>query len=71
MTTYLMAGGGTAGHVNPLLAVSDAVRAAEADAKRDSPCAEMRAVFFRCGDEDTASYRQRKIFEAGLQLQDV
>ncbi|MGN6126605.1 MAG: UDP-N-acetylglucosamine--N-acetylmuramyl-(pentapeptide) pyrophosphoryl-undecaprenol N-acetylglucosamine transferase [Humibacter sp.] len=33
MTTYLMAGGGTAGHVNPLLAVSDAVRAAEPDAE--------------------------------------
>ncbi|MEO6310426.1 MAG: UDP-N-acetylglucosamine--N-acetylmuramyl-(pentapeptide) pyrophosphoryl-undecaprenol N-acetylglucosamine transferase [Leifsonia sp.] len=29
MTTYLLAGGGTAGHVNPLLAVADAIRAAE------------------------------------------
>lgn len=26
MTTYLLAGGGTAGHVNPLLAVADAIR---------------------------------------------
>ncbi|MGA0565807.1 UDP-N-acetylglucosamine--N-acetylmuramyl-(pentapeptide) pyrophosphoryl-undecaprenol N-acetylglucosamine transferase [Rathayibacter sp. KR2-224] len=33
MTTYLMAGGGTAGHVNPLLAVSDALRGSEPDAE--------------------------------------
>lgn len=33
MTTYLMAGGGTAGHVNPLLAVSDALRRDEPDAE--------------------------------------
>ena len=26
MTSYLLAGGGTAGHVNPLLAVADAMR---------------------------------------------
>ena len=29
MTVYLLAGGGTAGHVNPLLAVADALRARE------------------------------------------
>ncbi|HWD62401.1 MAG TPA: UDP-N-acetylglucosamine--N-acetylmuramyl-(pentapeptide) pyrophosphoryl-undecaprenol N-acetylglucosamine transferase [Humibacter sp.] len=33
MTSYLMAGGGTAGHVNPLLAVSDALRSADTDAE--------------------------------------
>lgn len=33
MTTYLLAGGGTAGHVNPLLATADALRDAEADAE--------------------------------------
>lgn len=32
MTTYLLAGGGTAGHVNPLLAVADGLRAHDADA---------------------------------------
>ncbi|MFD2673765.1 UDP-N-acetylglucosamine--N-acetylmuramyl-(pentapeptide) pyrophosphoryl-undecaprenol N-acetylglucosamine transferase [Gulosibacter bifidus] len=33
MTTYLLAGGGTAGHVNPLLATADALRAAHPDAR--------------------------------------
>ena len=32
MTVYLLAGGGTAGHVNPLLATADAIRAREPDA---------------------------------------
>ncbi|MFS0854366.1 UDP-N-acetylglucosamine--N-acetylmuramyl-(pentapeptide) pyrophosphoryl-undecaprenol N-acetylglucosamine transferase [Microbacterium sp. 179-I 3D4 NHS] len=32
MTSYLLAGGGTAGHVNPLLAVADALTARAADA---------------------------------------
>ncbi len=32
MTTYLLAGGGTAGHVNPLLATADALCARDADA---------------------------------------
>lgn len=32
MTTYLLAGGGTAGHVNPLLALADLIRAEEPDA---------------------------------------
>lgn len=32
MTSYLLAGGGTAGHVNPLLALADCIRAQEPDA---------------------------------------
>ncbi|MBL3687249.1 UDP-N-acetylglucosamine--N-acetylmuramyl-(pentapeptide) pyrophosphoryl-undecaprenol N-acetylglucosamine transferase [Leucobacter zeae] len=33
MTRYLLAGGGTAGHVNPLLALADLIRATEEDAE--------------------------------------
>ncbi|MCU1478821.1 MAG: UDP-diphospho-muramoylpentapeptide beta-N-acetylglucosaminyltransferase, partial [Subtercola sp.] len=33
MTTYLLAGGGTAGHVNPLLATADELRRREPDAE--------------------------------------
>jgi len=33
VTTYLLAGGGTAGHVNPLLAVADGLRARDASAQ--------------------------------------
>ena len=32
MTMYLLAGGGTAGHVNPLLATADAIRSREPNA---------------------------------------
>ena len=33
MRSYLLAGGGTAGHVNPLLAVADALTARDPDAR--------------------------------------
>jgi UDP-N-acetylglucosamine--N-acetylmuramyl-(pentapeptide) pyrophosphoryl-undecaprenol N-acetylglucosamine transferase len=33
MTNYLLAGGGTAGHVNPLLALAEYIRSSEPDAK--------------------------------------
>lgn len=33
MTTYLLAGGGTAGHVNPLLALADFIRVSEPDSE--------------------------------------
>lgn len=33
MTVYLLAGGGTAGHVNPLLALADFIREHESDAE--------------------------------------
>ena len=33
MTNIVLAGGGTAGHVNPLLSVADAIKKLEPDAK--------------------------------------
>ena len=36
MTTYLLAGGGTAGHVNPLLATADALRAKATQVQTDA-----------------------------------
>lgn len=33
MTSYLLAGGGTAGHVNPMLAIADEIRRTEPDAR--------------------------------------
>ena len=55
MTTYLLAGGGTAGHVTPLLAVADALRARE-------PGAEVLVVGTREGLES------RLVPERGYEL---
>jgi UDP-N-acetylglucosamine--N-acetylmuramyl-(pentapeptide) pyrophosphoryl-undecaprenol N-acetylglucosamine transferase len=55
MTTYLLAGGGTAGHVNPLLALAAEIRSREPD-----------SVIFALGTEE--GLESRLVPEAGFEL---